>query len=152
DLPVDPAYRVNGLRFLERDSRTSRSSGDPRGGWRETCTSTGTGTGFENKRRFPMRTKIDSPRTDGARAFLPDPFAHHWVRHVHACEPLAEALAEEYVASATSGEPATLPEQDAMPPEELRIPFLLVSRRRSRRAARAARRRALLRARLRQLI
>lgn len=73
----------------------------------------------------PPRT--DHSRTDGGRAFLPDPFAHGWASSSTSPDALAEGLAEEFLASATSGEEVAADERDEVQTEELGGPFSITS-------------------------
>ena len=64
-------------------------------------------------------------RSDDGRAFLPDPYARDArARAARAADPLAESLAEEYVAAATTGEEQTVEAHDAMTTDELGGPFV----------------------------
>jgi hypothetical protein len=65
-------------------------------------------------------------RSDDAHAFLPDP-ADGGPRRARTIDPLAEALAEDFVESATSAEEAGVETRDEVVPEELGGPFLEVS-------------------------
>ncbi len=62
-------------------------------------------------------------RPDDADAFLPDPARKGRAR---TSDSLAESLAEEFLASATSAEEATEGVRDAVLPEEVGGPFLEV--------------------------
>jgi hypothetical protein len=59
-------------------------------------------------------------RPDDAEAFLPEPSTGH----VHTRDILAETLAEEYIASATSAEEALEDLRNAIVPEEIGGPFI----------------------------
>jgi hypothetical protein len=59
-------------------------------------------------------------RPDDAEAFLPEPSTGH----VHTSDILAETLAEEYIASATSAEEALEELRNAILPEEIGGPFV----------------------------
>ena len=63
-------------------------------------------------------------RSDDGAAFLPDPFARGASGHAHTGEPVAESLAEDFVASATSGEEAGPDRRDALDAYELGGPFV----------------------------
>lgn len=73
------------------------------------------------------RPPTDHARSDGGRAFLPDPFEHGWVSSSTSPDALAEGLAEEFLASATSGEEVTSDERDEVQTEELGGPFSITS-------------------------
>jgi hypothetical protein len=60
------------------------------------------------------------PRPDDAEAFLHDPGSGP----ARAPDDLAESLAEEYVASALSGEEVAFDDRDETAPEEIGGPFL----------------------------
>jgi hypothetical protein len=65
----------------------------------------------------------DHPRrSDEGTAFLPDPYDGRRAP-ARVGEPLAERLAEEFVASATSAEETTEDDRDEVRPEELGGPF-----------------------------
>ncbi len=61
-------------------------------------------------------------RSDDGRAFLPDPYDCRRAK-ARAGDGLAEALAEEYVTSATSAEPASVRSGDDVLAEEIGGPF-----------------------------
>lgn len=63
-------------------------------------------------------------RSDDGEAFLPDPFGHGNSGHARTGEPVAESLAEDFVASATSGEEAGPERRDALDAYELGGPFV----------------------------
>ena len=64
-------------------------------------------------------------RADGANAFFDDPFDRKTRRvGVHARDPLAEALAEQFLAAATSGEEVAEDVRDEVTTEEVGGPFL----------------------------
>lgn len=78
---------------------------------------------------YIMRKKIQSParapkRSDDGAAFLPDPYAAEGHTPMRSRDELAETLAEEFVASVTSGEPVAEAVRDAITPEELGGPFV----------------------------
>jgi hypothetical protein len=66
-------------------------------------------------------------RRDAGAAFLPDPFGHGWCDHVAAGEELEERLAEDFVASVTSGADVSFSSPDRIGWEELGGPFLVTS-------------------------
>ena len=69
-------------------------------------------------------------RRDDAHAFLPDPFDPHSPvasHRVNAHEDLADTLAEEFVASATSAGEVAEDTRDAMTPQEIGGPFVETS-------------------------
>ena len=59
------------------------------------------------------------PRNDGGDAFIPDPGQGP----AHTSDDLAELAAEEYLASATSGEAVAFDDRDRTTPEECGGPF-----------------------------
>jgi hypothetical protein len=61
-------------------------------------------------------------RPDEGRAFLPDPYDGTGAP-ARASDPLAETLAEEFVASATNAEEMTEDDRDQLTPEEVGGPF-----------------------------
>jgi hypothetical protein len=61
-------------------------------------------------------------RSDPGTAFLPDPY-DRTRPPARAGDPLAESLAEEYIASATSAEDIVEDDRDEVRPEELGGPF-----------------------------
>ena len=61
-------------------------------------------------------------RSDEGRAFLPDPYDGTGAP-ARADDPLAETLAEEFVASATNAEEMTEDDRDQLMPEEVGGPF-----------------------------
>ena len=63
-------------------------------------------------------------RSDDGDAFLPDPYAHGKSGHVRSAEPYGESLAEDFVASATSGEEVTVELRDALNADEVGGPFV----------------------------
>lgn len=63
-----------------------------------------------------------SHRPDDGDAFLPDPSASN--RHNPLADSDAEAFAEEFIASATAGEPVEMEAQDEVLEEEWGGPFL----------------------------
>ena len=64
-------------------------------------------------------------RSDGGRAFLPDPFACGPCRHLHTTDLLAEELGEDFVKSATSAENVATDIRDELMPEEVGGPFVV---------------------------
>jgi hypothetical protein len=73
---------------------------------------------MKRRRAIPRRR-----RPDGAEAFLPDPEDGG---RSHTSDVLAEALAEEFLKSATSAEEAAEAVRDAVIPEEVGGPFVEV--------------------------
>ncbi|WP_394847749.1 hypothetical protein LZC95_09835 [Pendulispora brunnea] len=63
-------------------------------------------------------------RTDDADAFIPDPYGRGQSGHTRAAEPIAESLAEDFLASATSGEEVTQELRDALNADEVGGPFV----------------------------
>ncbi|WP_394837238.1 hypothetical protein LVJ94_10060 [Pendulispora rubella] len=63
-------------------------------------------------------------RTDGGEAFIPDPYGRGQSGHTRAAEPMAESLAEDFLASATSGEEVTQELRDALNADEVGGPFV----------------------------
>ena len=64
-------------------------------------------------------------RSDGADAFLPDPYGDKRGRVRAGDDSLAEALGEEFVLAATSGEEQTEDIRDELTTEELGGPFVV---------------------------
>ncbi len=81
---------------------------------------------FADKRRGAV-AHTDHSRSDGGRAFLPDPNEHPWQSPSTTPDALAEALAEEFIASATSGEEVASDERDEVQLEEVGGPFSITS-------------------------
>lgn len=63
-------------------------------------------------------------RPDDGEAFLPDPLAEG--RHAPLTEDEAEAFGEEYIASATAGEPVNMEANDEVGDDEDGGPFLIL--------------------------
>lgn len=63
-------------------------------------------------------------RSDDGDAFLPDPYGWGLSGHMRLAEPMSESLAEDFVASATSGEEVTPELRDALNTDEVGGPFV----------------------------
>jgi hypothetical protein len=76
--------------------------------------------GMQKRKRTPKEPMQRRERPDAGNAFLPDPGQGP----AQAPDVLAETLAEEFLASATSAEEASEDVRDALVPEELGGPFV----------------------------
>lgn len=94
----------------------------------ETRSSTGTAAPrakSTKKKNAGRDNKASAARRDEGRAFLPDPYAPDARKHpARAGDELAETLAEEYVAAATSGEEQAQEAQDELVADEIGGPFV----------------------------
>jgi hypothetical protein len=64
-------------------------------------------------------------RSDGADAFLPDPFGRGTDRALTGDEPLADVLGKSFVSAVTSGEEMAEDIRDELTTEELGGPFVI---------------------------
>lgn len=73
------------------------------------------------------QTPQSKGRMDDGKAFLPDPYEPNTRDRAVTRDSLAENLAEEYIASATSAEDSTQDNRDATSIEEVGGPFVETS-------------------------
>lgn len=81
---------------------------------------------FNSKQADRVReARASATRADDAEAFLPDPNERDGtVKHGSLTKTDAESFAEEFIASATAGEPVEMDAQDEVVEEEWGGPFL----------------------------
>lgn len=72
--------------------------------------------------RIPAHPVVRNHRPDDGQAFLPDPTLTN--RHNALADTDVESFAEEFIASATAGEPVEMDAQDEVVEEEWGGPFL----------------------------
>jgi hypothetical protein len=72
--------------------------------------------------RIPAHPVVRNHRPDDGQAFLPDPTLTN--RHNALADSDVESFAEEFIASATAGEPVEMDAQDEVIEEEWGGPFL----------------------------
>ncbi|HWL85615.1 MAG TPA: hypothetical protein VNO21_07425 [Polyangiaceae bacterium] len=77
-----------------------------------------------HRRNAGSRHHSKSARTDDGDAFLPDPYAWGLSGHARSAEPMGESMAEDFLASATSGEDVTPELRDALNADEIGGPFV----------------------------
>ena len=78
-------------------------------------------TGNQHSKAFLRDARKHAGRSDDGNAFLPDPGSGP----AHTDDDLAEEIAEDFIASATSGEEAGVDTRDAAVPEEFGGPFVM---------------------------